>query len=118
MTKKLVSTKRKRVNIKTKKSASTDYQEYLIESLRDHKYAVAYLNAAIEESLKGDAESQQLLLLALKNVAEAQGNMTNLAKRSKIRRESLYRILSAQGNPYLQSFTSLIHAMGFNIRLY
>ena len=30
--------------------------------LKDHDEAVAYLNAALEESLKGDEESQQLFL--------------------------------------------------------
>ncbi len=119
MIKKLKLTKRKNVKVATKIHArSVDYRTELIESLKDHDHAVAYLNAALEESLKGDAESQKLLLMALKNVAEAQGNISNLAKRSKIRRESIYKMLSDEGNPYLQSFTSLIHAMGFNIRLY
>ncbi len=35
--------------------------------------AVAYLNDALEESLKGDEESQHLFLLALKNVAQVEG---------------------------------------------
>ncbi len=49
-----------------------DYHEELIESLKDHDEAVAYLNAAWEESLSGDKESKQLFLVALRNVAEAQ----------------------------------------------
>ena len=95
-----------------------DYQITLLKRLKDHAYAVEYLNAALEESLSGDTESQKLLLVALKNVAEAQGSISSLAKRAKIRRESIYRMLSEEGNPYLQSFTALVHAMGFNIRLY
>lgn len=39
---------------------------------------IAYLNAALEESLKGDAESQHLFLTALRNIAEAQGGIGNL----------------------------------------
>lgn len=50
---------------------SKNYQEWLIEKLKDQDEAVAYLNAALEESLKGDEESQHLFLLALRNVAEA-----------------------------------------------
>ena len=49
------------------------YQEWLIETLKDHDMAVAYLNDALEESLKGDEESQHLFLLALKNVAQVEG---------------------------------------------
>jgi len=60
---------------KTKK-----YQDFLLERLRDRKEAVAYLNAALEESLKRDEESQHLFLLALRNVVEAQGGISNLAK--------------------------------------
>jgi hypothetical protein len=52
---------------------SKKYQEFLLEHLADRDEAVAYLNAALEESLKGDEEFQQLFLIALRNVAEAQG---------------------------------------------
>lgn len=55
-----------------------DYQEELIEYLKDHDEAVAYLNTDWEESLKGDEESQKLFLLALRNVAEAQGGLEKL----------------------------------------
>lgn len=90
-----------------------DYQITLLKRLKDREYAVEYLNAAIEESFKGDCESQKLFLNALKNVAEAQGSMSDLAKRAHVRRESLYRILSENGNPELSSLASLLHAMGF-----
>jgi hypothetical protein len=50
-----------------------DYREQLLEDLKDRDEAIALLNAAWEESLKGDEESQQLFLLALRDVAEAQG---------------------------------------------
>ncbi len=42
-----------------------------LKKLKDHDQAVAYLNDALEESLKGDEESQQLFLIALRNLAEA-----------------------------------------------
>lgn len=92
-----------------------DYHETLIERLKNHEYAVAYLNAAIEESLKGDEESQELFLRALRNVAEAQGTMTDLAKRAHVRRESLYRMLSKDGNPELGSLAAVLNAMGFSL---
>jgi hypothetical protein len=39
MTKELVATKRKRIKEKSKDLASVDYQEILIESLKDHEHA-------------------------------------------------------------------------------
>lgn len=116
MSKKL-AVKKSIKKITKKDTRSIDYHDYLIESLKDHDHAVAYLNAALEELLNGDEESQKLFLKALKNVAEAQGNISELARKSNIRRESIYKMLSEEGNPYLQSFTALIHAMGFNLTL-
>lgn len=93
-----------------------DYHEELIEYLKEHNEAVAYLNAAWEESLNGDEESQKLFLLALRNVAEAQGGLGTLAKKVHIRREQLYRILSPSGNPGLRIVRALLVALGVSLR--
>lgn len=99
-----------------KKSKSVPYHQKLIEILKDHDQAVAYLNAALEGSMLGDEESQQILLKALRNVAEAQGGVGALAKKAHVRRENVYRILSPSGNPQLSTFAALVHAMGLNLR--
>jgi probable addiction module antidote protein len=96
---------------------SRKYHDYLIEQLQDHDKAVAYLNAALEESLKGDEESQHLFLVAIRNVAEAQGGVGNLAKKAGIGRESLYKTLSEKGNPKWHTLVSLMIALGLNLRL-
>ena len=97
---------------------SKKYQDWLLEKLKDHDEAVAYLNAALEESFKGDEESQYLFLIALKNVAEAQGGIGNLAKKARVGRESLYKTLSENGNPKWHTLVSLVIALGLNLRLY
>jgi probable addiction module antidote protein len=90
-----------------KKSAA--YQQDLIESLRDADEAKEYLNAALEE------DDPELFLLALRNVAEAQGGVGQLAEKAKLNRESLYKMLSARGNPELRSLDALLHALGFRL---
>ena len=118
MVKKVANTKAK-ANAKTKAQLGcVDYHDTLIERLKKHEYAVAYLNAALEASLKGDEESHQLFLMALRNVAEAQGNLSALARRAKLRRESLYRMLSENGNPEIYSFAALLRAMGFGLSVH
>lgn len=57
------------------------------------------MNDALEESLKGDEDSQNLFLLAIRNVAEAHGRMAKLAQKAHLGRESLYKTLSDKGNP-------------------
>jgi len=96
---------------------SRKYQDWLLEKLKDHDEAVAYLNTALEESLKGDEESQHLFLIALRNVAEAQGGVGKLAKKAHVGRESLYKTLSGAGNPKWHTLVSLCVAMGLNLRL-
>lgn len=97
-------------------NTSIDYQESLINRLKDHEQAVTYLNCALEEALKGDEESQKLFLLALKNVAEAQGGISSLAEKAHLGRESLYKTLSSKGNPKWTTLLSLISAMGINLK--
>ena len=87
----------------------TAYQPDLIESLRDAGEAKEYLNAALEE------DDPELFLLALRNVAEAQGGVGQLAEKAKLNRESLYKMLSERGNPELRSLDALLHALGFRL---
>ncbi len=103
-------------NQKTNKMPNlVSYQLDLIERLKNRDYAIVYLNAALEESIKGDAESQDLFLRDMRNVAEAQGSISELARQSHIRLDCLYRMLSKKGNPELNSLVSLLHAMGFSL---
>ncbi len=88
---------------------SGDYQESLIEALADPVEAAEYLNAALEE---GDRE---LFLLCLKNVVQAHGGMSKLAKESTLNRESLYRMLSKKGNPKISSLDALLQAMNLKL---
>lgn len=85
------------------------YQPDLIENLRDAREAGEYLNAALEEN------DPELFLLALRNVAEAQGGVAQLAEKTKLNRESLYKMLSERGNPEFRSLEALLHALGFRL---
>ena len=79
-----------------------DYHDSLMQSLKNPKEAEAYLNASLDEN------DPELFLLALRNVAEAQGGMMKFARKAKLNRESLYRMLSDQGNPRLSSLFALL----------
>lgn len=89
-------------------NASRPYKESLLEDLRDPAEAAAYLTAALED------ESHDVFLVALRNVAEAHG-MKRLAEGAELNRESMYRMLSDQGNPQLSSLTSVLHQLGLRL---
>lgn len=86
-----------------------DYQERLIESLKDPEEATAYLNVALED------EDPRIFLLALKNVIEAQFKISEIAKKTNLNRENLYRMLSKKGNPKLTSIVPLLQSIGLTL---
>jgi probable addiction module antidote protein len=87
-------------------SPSVSHREWLIKRLKaDPEEASGYLNAVLET---GDPKA---FLSALRNVIEARGGMTRIAKASKMNRVSLYKMLSGNGNPgFLNILILLQHA--------
>lgn len=90
---------------------STNYQEYLVKSLKNPKEAAGYLNAALED---GNIDA---FLLALQNVVKAQGGVADLAKKTHKSRTSLYKVLSKGGNPYLKNTNEILAAMGMHLAI-
>ena len=64
-----------------------------------------------------EEDDPELFLLALRNVTEAQGGVARLAEKTKLNRESLYKMLSERGNPEFKSLDLLLHALGFRLAL-
>ena len=88
---------------------SVNYHEDLMKALKDPEEVAAYINAALEE---GDTK---VLLTALKNVADANGGIGKLAAKTKLARESLYRMLSKKGNPALGNLEMILHTFGLKL---
>lgn len=64
----------------------------------------AYLEAALEE------EDATLIAAALGDIARAKG-MTGIARKTGLGRESLYKALSATGNPELATSSKVVGAL-------
>jgi probable addiction module antidote protein len=93
---------------------TTSYKEDVLEKLKDLEFARIYLETAFEFYQEdGDTEA---LLLAMRDVAEAQGGIGKLAKRTTSR-EHLYDILASKHNPGLDYWLDILSALGFRIRL-
>ncbi len=92
---------------------TTDYDSYIVDTLKDKQEAAIYLQTALDEyQMDGDSEA---LLLAFKHIANAQGGITKLAKKTNLNRVSLYRTLSSKGNPRLQTLGLILKALGFHL---
>jgi probable addiction module antidote protein len=96
---------------KKKDITSVSHDEYMIRELRERpKFAAEYLKAALE-----DTEEPAVLLIALRRIAEAKGGIAKVAKAAGIERESLYRALSARGNPRLSTLVAVTKAVGLKL---
>lgn len=89
--------------------ASVAYEPWLIKQLRDPAHAAAYLEAVIED---GD---QGAIMVALRQVAKAQGGVAQVARKAKLTREATYNMLSKSGNPELRSLSAVLKATGLRL---
>lgn len=98
--------------IATKKLVKTTTTAYDVsEHLRTPEEMAAYLDAWLEEA----PEDAAGIARALGDIARAKG-MSQVAKDAGLSRESLYRALSAEGNPSFATVLKVVKALG--VRLY
>ena len=90
-------------------ATSRKYQDSLIAALRDPQETAAYLDAALE------AGDRAAFLLAIRNVIDALGGMTQIARHTGLNRENLYRVLSEKGTPELNSLEKLLKGLGLRL---
>jgi probable addiction module antidote protein len=96
-----------------KKSKAIDYRDSLIAKLKaSEEEQYYYLKAALEDNW----DEPQAFLLALKNIADARG-FSSFAEDAGLSRESLYRTLSENGNPKLDTLFKMLHSLGMKLTI-
>jgi probable addiction module antidote protein len=87
------------------------YRNDLLERIRQSSdWGAGYLSAALQE---GD----DVFLVALKDVVDARGGVSTLAKNTGLHRVSLHRLLSGKGNPRLQNLSKILAALNIQLAL-
>jgi probable addiction module antidote protein len=94
-----------RVSSKSSKTRTTPYD--VAEHLRTPEEMAAYLDAWLEEA----PDDVSGIAKALGDIARAKG-MTQVAMDAGLSRESLYRALSANGNPSFATVLKVARALG------
>jgi len=92
-----------------------NFKDYHLEKLRDANEAKRHLKIALEEYEKnGDTTA---FLLALKDLAQAQGGLSCLAEKTNLNRQNLYKALSQKGNPRLNTIEAILRCFGFRLSI-
>lgn len=90
------------------------YHQAEVKALRkDPELAKAYLQEAMRWMHRPDGRAASLI--ALRALAQAYGGMTRLAKEAGVERQSLYRALSPEGNPTLNTLIAVMQAVGMRL---
>ena len=88
---------------------SVKHDDWLMEKLQNAEFAAEYLNAASED------DDPQSYLTALRQVVEARGGIAAVADKTSLSKETLYRTLSAQGNPTIKTQMAVLNAVGLKM---
>ncbi len=84
------------------------YEEVLLPLLTDPAEAAAYIEAVLE------LEDPAALLVGLRQVAKAHG-MAEVARRADVGEKTLFRALSENGNPTVDTLHKVLHAVGLRL---
>lgn len=96
---------------KKKRSKAVDVSQTLLKGLTRPQEAAAYVEACLEEA---GSNRTKYLLRALMDIAQAHG-MSSLARGSESRRRTLYKVLSEDGNPRLETLESVLEDLGLTL---
>lgn len=92
-----------------------NWREFLMEELAGVEAAVDYLQVTLEEyQIDGDTS---YFLKEFQTVVEAQGGVEEIAKRASISPKTLLKILSSNEAPYLDTFTTILNALGCKLSI-
>ena len=86
-----------------------NYKDDLKQRLANPEYAAEFLAQVLAE------KDSAAFLIALKDVVEAGGGVGSLAARVGLKRPSLYKILSKDGNPTLETLQEILEPLGMRV---
>jgi probable addiction module antidote protein len=91
----------------------TDFDEFMIDRLKDPKESQAFLNASLEAYQED--KDLKAFTLALELLIKAQGNVSEFAKDSKLNRSHLYSIFKNEGKPQFDTVLNILLNLGFQL---
>jgi probable addiction module antidote protein len=94
---------------KTTRSVSASVPFRAADYLHSHADIAVFLEEMLSD---GDPRA---VPLALRTVVDALGGMAKLAEKTGLSRETLYRTLSSNGNPRLDTLASILAAFGLTL---
>jgi probable addiction module antidote protein len=87
-----------------------NHGEFIIEQLQDKEFRNEFVESLFKDY--HDDSDEKSLLLGLRYVADAEGGLGELAKKSSLSREYLYKIFNSQRVPKFPTFFVILRSLG------
>lgn len=87
------------------------FTELLDEYLLDEQFAADFLSQALEE------EDFSTFILSLKDVIRVHGSIKSIAEKAHLSRSTIYNLFSEKTNPELKTIISLLHTIGYDLKV-
>jgi len=97
-------------SIKPASPVGNTFDEIVVQMLRcDHAFREAFIQETLQE------QNPQQLILSLRQVIDALGGISVLAKETALNRKQLYRMLSQRGKPDFFTLTRILNYLGLHL---
>jgi probable addiction module antidote protein len=87
------------------------FTEMLDSLLHDEQFAADFLSQALAE------EDFSTFMLSVRDIIRVHGTAKSIAEKAHISRTTLYKLCSGSANPELKTILSLLHTLGYELRV-
>lgn len=101
---------------KLKTEELSDFTSWQNEYYKKRPEEISLLTKEAIETFNNTDMPIEVLLASLRRIAELYG-LSKLARETKLNRESLYKSLSARGNPTVRTLSKVSAAMGYRLTI-
>jgi len=95
--------------------SSVNFDEYLIEKLKDKEFSKEFINASLESYLEdGNAEE---FVKSLEFVIKANESISKFAREAGLNRGNLYGIFNNKKKPQFDTIMTILSRLGFKLKV-
>ena len=96
-------------------NCSTDWNEFMLEQLKDEEFAKDYLNESLLEYVQnGDFK---LFFKSLEDVVKARSSVRKFAQKAELDRANLCAILKGKRKPQLHTVLKILNELGYSFKV-
>ena len=101
--------------IKKNNAISTDWNDFMLEKLKDEEFAREYLNISLMEYIQnGDFK---LFYKSLEDVLKARTSVRKFAQSAELDRANLCAILKGKRKPHLHTVLKILSELGYSLKV-